>query len=79
MAVAWLLEALTGWLGAALGWLAAGGAVWVMAWRSRGQKAKLDRAKENANAAKGAKDNRHEIDTDDDQRIIDILTGRVRK
>ena len=46
MAVAWLLDALTGWLGAALGWLAAGGAVWLMAWRGRGQKAKLDKANE---------------------------------
>lgn len=44
MAVAWIIDALTGWLGAALGWLAAGGAVWLMAWRSRGQKTKLDDA-----------------------------------
>lgn len=77
MAVAWLLDALTGWLGAALGWLAAGGVVWLMAWRSTKQGERLDRAEDNLDAARRAKDTRHEVETSDDQRLVDILSGKL--
>lgn len=77
MAVAWLLDALTGWLGAALGWIAAGGAVWFFAGRSAKQGERLDRAEDNLDAAKRAKDTRHEVETSDDQRLVDILSGKL--
>lgn len=38
---------------------------------------KIDASERNLDAAKRAKDTRHEIETDDDQRIIDILTGKL--
>jgi len=37
------------------------------------------RAEGNLKAARDAKDTRHEIETSDDQRLVDILTGRVRE
>lgn len=40
------------------------------------QKAELKRAEGNVKAAKKSKDIRHEIESSDDQYLIDILTGR---
>ena len=37
---------------------------------------RADRAESNAKAAKDAKDIRHETETTDDQRLVDILVGR---
>lgn len=50
---------------------------WFGGERSGKTKAKLDASERNLDAAKRAKDTRHEIETDDDQRIIDILTGKL--
>lgn len=74
-----LLDALLPWLGGAVGALAAAGGLWFAGRRSKAKDVKADRAEANAKAAKTAKDNRHELETSDDQHIVDILTGRVRE
>lgn len=44
--------------------------------REGASEARADRAESNAKAAKDAKDTRHEIETSDDQRLVDLLAGR---
>lgn len=44
--------------------------------RSGTGKASLKSLEDDLEAAKNAKDNRHEVETADDQRLVDILTGR---
>ena len=44
--------------------------------REGASQARADRAESNAKAAKDAKDTRHELETADDQHLVDILTGR---
>jgi Na+-transporting methylmalonyl-CoA/oxaloacetate decarboxylase gamma subunit len=41
------------------------------------QKAELKRAEGNAKAAKKSKDTRHEMETSDDSRLVDILSGKL--
>lgn len=74
-----LLDALLPWLGWAVGAVVAAGGLWFAGRRSGAKNVKADRAEANAKAGKDAKDNRHELETSDDQRITDILTGRVRE
>jgi hypothetical protein len=45
--------------------------------RGRGQES-AKRAEDNVKASQKAKELRHAIETSDDQRLVDILTGRVR-
>jgi hypothetical protein len=44
--------------------------------RNGAAKASLNALEDDLEAAKNAKDNRHEIETADDQRLVDILAGR---
>lgn len=46
----WIIDAMTGWLGAALGWLAAGGAIWFASRRNAKKDAALDDAKQEIKA-----------------------------
>ncbi|MGR3687122.1 MAG: hypothetical protein ACU0D5_12880 [Paracoccaceae bacterium] len=41
------------------------------------QKAELKRAEGNVKAAKKSKDTRHELETSDDQHLVNILTGKL--
>jgi hypothetical protein len=70
-AVLWPLIGLVGAIVLALvGWWAGE--------RSGKQKAKTAAAKRNVKAGQDAKDNRNEMESQDDQRLVDILTGRMR-
>lgn len=72
-----LLEPLIGWIGPLLALIAGGAGLWFAGRRSKSKDVKVDRAEANENAAKKAKDTRHEIEISDDQHLIDILSGRV--
>lgn len=74
-----LIDALLPWLGWAVGALAAAGGLFVAGRHSGTKSAKAERAEANVEAGKEAKDNRHEIESSDDKRLTDILTGRVRE
>jgi predicted small secreted protein len=42
-------------------------------------KANLERTENNLKAAKEAKDTKHELEIGDDQRLVDILSGKLHK
>lgn len=78
--IGWLLGTKLGrGLIAALGVALAILGAWTAGKREGGQVAAQRRAEANAKAGKDAKDNKHDLETSDDQRLIDVLTGRVRK
>lgn len=56
--------------------LGAIGTAW--GYRQGGKNAKAKTTQSNLDAANKAKENRHEMESQDDERIVDILTGRVR-
>jgi hypothetical protein len=41
--------------------------------------AKADHVRRRVEAMQDAKENRHEIENSDDQRLVDILSGKLRK
>lgn len=56
--------------------LGIGGTVWGYA---KGKSAaNADRAQENVKAGQASKDNRNELESQDDKHLVDILSGRVR-
>jgi hypothetical protein len=63
----------------ALSWLAGAAAFGLIAHqmgkRAANTKATTDRLEANINAAHRAKETRHAIETSDDQRLVDILSG----
>ena len=69
-----------GWLRRAVVWASGALAFAFLAWaagkREGRQRADTQRHKDNAEAAKESKEIRHDIETADDQRLVDILTGR---
>jgi hypothetical protein len=70
---AWVKRALAGVVAAA----AVFWAVWKAGQRDARQKAAVDRATSSAKAAQKAKGTRHELDIADDQRLADILSGKL--
>jgi hypothetical protein len=60
------------WLGGAIGFSFL---MYGMGQRNKRLKELADRAEANLKAAKRAKDTRHEMETSDDQRLVDILSG----
>lgn len=66
----------------ALAWLLGGlgllWGAWVLGRRDGKRTARADRAEGNVKAAQQAKDNRDELESQDDQHLVDILTGRLR-
>lgn len=46
--------------------------------KSAGAKQKIKTLETNAKAAKDAKDTRNELESQDDQYLVDILTGKLR-
>lgn len=62
------------WVAGALGFAAL---AWSLGRREGRQKADLKRAEGNVKAAKKSKDTRHDMETSDDSRLVDILTGKL--
>jgi hypothetical protein len=65
------------WIIAGIGFAASVIVAWFSGKKTGNANALLDRERDNAKSAKDAKDNRHEIETSDDQRLVDILTGKL--
>jgi len=57
--------------------LGAGGTFW--GYRTGKKNAEAKQTKANLKASKDAKDNRYELETSDDQHLVNILTGKLRK
>jgi membrane protein DedA with SNARE-associated domain len=65
------------WIYGAVAFVAALVGAWLHILGRRHEQRKADRR--NTSAMKEAKEIRHDLQTSDDQRLIDILSGRVRK
>lgn len=66
----------------ALAWLLGGlgllWGAWVLGRREGKQAERTDSAEGNVKAGQQAKDNRDELESQDDQRLVDILSGKLR-
>jgi hypothetical protein len=70
---AWVKRAVVSLVtGAALLW-----AAWFAGKREGGQRADTERHEGNAKSAQKAKEARYEMEISDDQRLVDILTGKL--
>lgn len=57
--------------------LGAGGTFW--GYRTGKKSADAKQTKANLKASKDAKDNRHDLESSDDQHLVNILTGKLHK
>lgn len=76
--MSWFLQTRVGrWVALAAVAIAALVASWLGGRKTGQNDAKLDRAEDNADAAKQSKEIRHELETSDDAYLVDVLSGRV--